>query len=282
MKKDTTKQSVASDYCSWGLMLVPLIYNYASYRACHTLLNTVKINTACYCFSFVKVGFLSASDGYVECKLRVAMGTGLRDVVKGLMGVLDLTVPAQGTELWKTSGGGENAPGWVNPDRPLFLHSIGAVCFCFSQQAESHRNPRQPDQETTEADSFHLSWFRTVILHLHQLWSLQASTDRRLKSVLSRGWLSIYFGLFKRNTAVVKRGHRVKILLQRRRHLRAYLRAKGKLRQALVDTFRGLSNGLFAAGRTGQLLQITISVKEKERKRPHGCFLDRTTKLVPL
>lgn len=26
----------------------------------------------------------------------VSMGTGLRDVVKGLMGVLDLTVPAQG------------------------------------------------------------------------------------------------------------------------------------------------------------------------------------------
>lgn len=79
------------------------------------------------------------------------------------------TVPAQGTELWKTSGGGENAPGWVNPDHPLFLYSIGAVCFCFSQQAESHRKSRQPDQETTEADSFHLSWFRTVILHLSAL-----------------------------------------------------------------------------------------------------------------
>lgn len=135
------------------------------------------------------------------------MGTGLRDVVKGLMGVLDLTVPAQGTELWKASGGGENAPGWVNPDQPLFLHSIGAVCFCFSQQAESHRKSRQPDQETTEADSFHLSWFRTVILHLHQLWSRQASTDCRLKLVLSRGWLSINLGSFKSNTAVVKRGH---------------------------------------------------------------------------
>lgn len=135
------------------------------------------------------------------------MGTGLRDVVKGLMGVLDLTVPAQGTELWKTSGGGENAPGGVNPDQPLFLYSIGAVCFCFSQQAESHRKSRQPDQETTEADSFHLSWFRTVILHLHRLWLLHAATDCRLNLVLSRGWLGIYFGVFKRNTAVLKRGH---------------------------------------------------------------------------
>lgn len=31
------------------------------------------------------------SDRYVESKLRVSMGTELRDIVKGLMGVLDLT-----------------------------------------------------------------------------------------------------------------------------------------------------------------------------------------------
>lgn len=99
-----------------------------------------------------------------------------------------------------------------------------------------------------EADSFHLSWFRTVILHLHQLWSRQASTDCRLKLVLSRGWLSIYLGSFNTEERSL-RSDKGKTLLQRRRRLRPYLRAKGKLRQALVDTFRGLSNGLFAAGK---------------------------------
>lgn len=32
--------------------------------------------------------------------------------------------------------------------------------------------------------------------------------------------------------------------------------------------------------KTGQLLEILISVKEKETKRPHGCCLDCTAKPV--
>lgn len=67
---------------------------------------------------------------------------------KGLRGCAgsNCTDPAQGTELWKKSGEGENAPGWVNPDQLLFMQSTGTVCFCFSKEAKSHRKSRQPDQ----------------------------------------------------------------------------------------------------------------------------------------
>lgn len=86
------------------------------------------------------------------------MGTELRDVVKGLMVVLDLTAlflhRGQSCERLQVEVRTLQAESTLIS---LFLYSIGAVCFCFSQQAESHRKCRQPDQETTEADSFHLS-----------------------------------------------------------------------------------------------------------------------------
>lgn len=58
--------------------------------------------------------------------------------------------------------------------------------------------------------------------------------------------------IIQQNTSMIKNGNKANTKLQGNNFLEAlptYLRANGKLRKALVDTFRGLSKGLLAAER---------------------------------